>query len=57
MERDQYFVFRMMKDGRLEIDCGNTYSGNKGVKHITMYLHDIDKLKELLNESTDSQSN
>ena len=32
-------------------------SGNNDVKHITMYSHDIEKLKELLNESTDSQSN
>lgn len=30
---------------------------SQDVKHITMYSHDIEKLKELLNESTDSQSN
>ena len=30
---------------------------SEDVKHITMYSHDIEKLKELLNESTDSQSN
>ena len=50
----QYLVFSMMKDGRLEIGA---YSDNNDVKHITMYSHDIEKLKELLNESTDSQSN
>ena len=50
----QYFVFSMMKDGRLEIGA---YSDNNDVKHITMYSHDIEKLKEILNESTDSQSN
>ena len=35
----------------------NNRLDNNDVKHITMYSHDIEKLKELLNESTDSQSN
>ena len=50
----QCLVFSMMKDVRLEIGA---YSGNNDVKHITMYSHDIEKLKELLNECTDSQRN
>ena len=40
-----------------EVSLLNNRLDNNDVKHITMYSHDIEKLKELLNESTDSQSN
>lgn len=40
-----------------EVSLLNNRLDNNDVKHITMYSHDIEKLKEILNESTDSQSN